>query len=233
MYRYHKDYLEEEGVYRIYFTSGSITLSKRKLGDLLDITLEQIQETGYKLRNPYKIMDDYVIVYALNRAKEIKGIKMDYDTWFKYKELYFSCSQTSEYPVIFIDGERKLLHRVVMGMKDVEFHSDDVIDHINKNICDARRMNLRRVDQSTNFRNLGFFNSENRSTGIRGVTHTSGDRKYKYRTRIHDFEGQVELEYFNSLKEAVRYNYERRKELGYLFWEGSTTIESYIENISE
>lgn len=233
MYRYHKDYLEEEGVYRIYFTSGSITLSKRKLGDLLDMTLKQIQETGYKLRNPYKIENDYVVVYCLNKAKEIVSVKMDYDIWFKYKECYFSCTQTSEYPMIFVGGKRKNLHRIVMGMGDVKFDNYIVVDHINKDICDARKKNLRIVEQRLNTKNQGFFNEANKSTGIRGVTYTHKDKLYKYRTRIYDFDGKLEIEYFNSLKEAIRYNYERRKELGYLFWEGSTTIENYIENISE
>lgn len=233
MYRYHKDYLEEEGVYRIYFTDGSMTLSKRKLGELLDITLEQIQETGYKLRNPYKIVDDYVEVYCLSKEGEVVSVEMDYETWYKYREHYFSCSQTSRYPMLYIKGRRKLLHRFVMGLGNVKFDNNTVVDHIDKNIRNSRKSNLRIVSQSINTRNQGFFNEGNQSTGVRGVSHTSKSHAYKYRARIHDFDGKVETEYFNSLKEAVRYNYERRKELGYLFWEGSTTIENYIENISE
>jgi hypothetical protein len=66
-------------------------------------------------------------------------------------------ARRKEYIVMF-NGERKgktiNMHRVIMGrVLDRELKRTEVIDHINHNICDNRRKNLRMVSNRQNMQN--------------------------------------------------------------------------------
>src|ERR1044072_5764222 len=61
-----------------------------------------------------------------------------------------------------INNHRVLLHRFIMGAKKGE-----IVDHINGNVLDNRRENLRIVDRSTNAHN--WHKSRNPKSGFRGV----------------------------------------------------------------
>ena len=78
------------------------------------------------------------------------------------------------------DGSFKkvYLHRLLVGAKP-----NDIVDHINGNPLDNRKCNLRIVDASTNSASARKLNSNNKSSGVRGI------KKSKY--------GTYEVRYIN------------------------------------
>lgn len=213
--------------YRIYFDDGSVmTISKTKNGEELAVKIiTKIQETNYKIRNYYEIDEKVVKVYCYNKKENKEEVcLLDYDFWFKFKECYFSCSQNNGSIMVVYNKSRHHVHRLVMGLYEYKSH-DETVDHISKNRFDNRKENLRVVDQSTNMKNQGFFNPNNKSGGVRGVSLTRKKDGYRVRNNKHE-----EI-FFDSFKEAVIYNYEERKKLGYKFYEGSTTIENFINSL--
>lgn len=96
-----------------------------------------------------------------------------------------------------INGLRKqvLLHRVIMDAKD-----DELVDHINGNVLDNRKSNLRIATHQEN--------SANRKTptinkvGYKGVNKVSGYEKYKAYIQVGD--KQAHLGYFDNPHDAAR-----------------------------
>lgn len=192
--------------------------------------LDQIVTTGYRIRNPYKIVGDCVIVYCYKiKDDTINEVLLDYDFWLDNKELYYSVSQSNGAVHVTYEKERVMIHRLVMNIHDVGWQNGElIVDHINRNNYDNRKDNLRIVSCKINNRNHGFFNERNKSTGIYGIDIRDG----KYRVRVSYLnEVGTEETFFDDLKEACIYNYKRRLEEGFLFSEGSTTIENYINDL--
>lgn len=190
-------------------------------------TLEQIVETGYKIRNPFKIIDDYVIVYAYSIKNDIvEEILLDYEFWLKHKELYYSVSQTHGAVCTVYNKKRTMLHRLVTNVHEVDWNNGEVVvDHLNHNNRDNRIKNLRVVNTQINNRNRRLFN--NNKLGIWGIDLKDG----LYRVRLSKMDGTPIEKLFKELKPAFIFNYKSRLEEGYLFEESSTTIENYIETL--
>lgn len=228
----YKRYRDCGGYYRIYFDDGSaITISKIKNGEILaEKILDKIQETNYKIRNYFEIdknNSNIIKVFCYDKKENKNKIcLLDYDFWYKYKENYFSCSQNNTSIMLYFNKKRQHVHRLIMGLNEFQ-GSHEIVDHISKDRLDNRRINLRIVDNSTNMKNQGFFNPKNISgNGVRGISKKPGFNGYRVRM------GRDSKEvFFNNFKDAVLYNYEERKKLGYKFYEGSTTIENFINNL--
>ena len=160
-FRYYKDYKD---VIRLYFEKGSMTLSKRKCGPLLNDIIELCKRDNKKYRNSFKIISDYVEVYSyVQKTKTINTIYIDLEDWNKYCECYFS-AQYNEVLIVY-NKERWRLHRLIMGLPlNINRKGEEyLVDHINKNTFDNRKQNLRLTDDRNNMRNIGFFNNKNRS----------------------------------------------------------------------
>ncbi len=85
------------------------------------------------------------------------------------------------------------IHRLIMGAKKGE-----IIDHINGDIFDNRRCNLRFVTKQQNNWNKGI--QSNNKTGVTGVSWYKNAKKYRASIK---FNGKdIRLGYFNSLEEA-------------------------------
>jgi HNH endonuclease/AP2 domain len=100
------------------------------------------------------------------------------------------------YPIIKINGTRKLVHRIVaesMGLSGT-------IDHKNRNKCDARRQNLREASASQNGRNRGL--DANNKSGLKGVSWCGIHGRW--RAIIYVKGRQKALGYFTCKFEAAR-----------------------------
>lgn len=181
-----------------------------------------------RFRNDFKICGNYVEVYCYEvKSNSIKTVYLDIEDWCKYHSNYISGQY--EYPLVYINGERWRIHRLIMGLPLKLDNSREhcIVDHINGNEYDNRKSNLRVVNFETNSKNHGFFNLKNPS-GVYGVSLTSD--KTRWRVRFGRYDGVTQV-IFDKLSDAVKYRYEKALELGYYFREGSTTIENYIEEL--
>ena len=102
------------------------------------------------------------------------------------------------------DGlHNKLLHRIIMGEPE-----DLVIDHINGDIFDNRRCNLRIVTVQENSMNRGI--SKKNTSGITGISWITGIQKYKAGIK-YKFKA-IFLGYFDTLEEATKARKDAEKE---------------------
>ena len=98
------------------------------------------------------------------------------------------------YPLIWMDGKRQLLHRVITkapnGME---------VDHINGNVLDCRLSNLRVCSRGENLRNRGAY--KNNSSGRKGVSWSPWANKWRAEIRL-DRKG-IHIGYFTCLEAAA------------------------------
>lgn len=94
------------------------------------------------------------------------------------------------------------MHRMVMGLHEKLGGTKDVIDHINHNKLDNRKENLRACSSGENTRNRKGAQSNNKSSGILGVSWCR--IMNKWRARI-TFDGKEKLlGYFEDKDEASK-----------------------------
>lgn len=219
---------EDELVYRLYFENGCFTLSKRKCGYLIHNIIDKCKTYNARFRNDFKICGDYVEVYCyVIKTGEVKTIYLDIEDWERYHQYYISTQL--DYPQLFYGSKLWRVHRLVMGLpKEIDREEEYcIVDHINGDTFDNRKSNLRIVNFEANCKNHGFFSTRNDS-GVLGVTLTSNKNQWRVRFARED---KIKAVVFNKLSDAVKYRYEKGKELGFHFREGSTTIENYINEL--
>ena len=185
-----------------------LSLATNKYGDTLKLLVEEIKETNYKLGNAYDLINDNEVrIHYWNvKTKETQYILVDYDFWLKHKEMTFTLDNRGYVHFCIPQTKnRPLLHHAVTEYGEAEKQNNLVVDHINGNKLDNRSVNLRIVSISLNNKNKSYFNSKNKSTGIRGISYTS--RKDGYRVRWIE-NGKECVEYFNldELEKAVEFN---------------------------
>jgi len=131
----------------------------------------------------FAIKNKYVILVDDNDYEIIKDFKMFIGVNKKY--------------VMFIkDGKRYYLHRFLLDVND----SNIVVDHINGNPYDNRRLNLRLCTKKDNVHNIRVLSSHNTS-GFKGVSFD----KYtnKWRAQIHVNRKSIKLGRFSTKEEAA------------------------------
>lgn len=96
------------------------------------------------------------------------------------------------------------LHRLIMNAQP-----GDIVDHMNGNVLDNRRQNLRVVTQSVNMQNFTKLGKRNKS-GFRGVFWVANRRKWRVQARIGP--KHYRIGEFADLTEAARVACSWRKE---------------------
>jgi hypothetical protein len=155
------------------------------------------------MRNSFLIKDDYVIVYLNWKGKTVEmfvdlddlSLLSEYDSTFyavdlnQRGDLYCLFSKT-----INKVKTTKLIHRLITNASD-----GLVVDHVNHNTLDNRKINLRVVNQLENMQN--YVKKElNTSSGVRGV---SFDIKHgKWRARRQFNKKTISLGYFETIDAA-------------------------------
>lgn len=91
-------------------------------------------------------------------------ILVDPDVAEKLKGRKIHLAATKKYPMTVINGEHMYLHRYIMGVSDRKV----IVDHINGDIYDDRRKNLRLATKADNAHNMRCLSSHNHS-GYKGV----------------------------------------------------------------
>lgn len=107
---------------------------------------------------------------------------------------------THRYAEAVIDGRCIQLHRYIMGLSAFSSY-DEVIDHINRDRLDNRKINLRVVDQKTNINNADY--SSRSTSGIPGVYYDKHIKKWRgqyrdgekiYNLGLHETKESIERE---------------------------------------
>ena len=97
-------------------------------------------------------------------------------------------------------GDRKLLHRLVTRCPP-----DKIVDHINHNKTDCRRVNLRVCSRAQNNQNIKKTNKPNHTSKYKGVRWHQGDQKWEARIQIN--RKQIFLgQYTSEILAAERYD---------------------------
>lgn len=124
-----------------------------------------------------------------------KGIKFkfDLDDWDKVTKHSWSTLE-SGYLVCTYRQKQIRLHRLIINAPNNEL----VVDHINGDVLDNRKSNLRITTQKNNSRNLSL--AKNNMTGVTGVGKTPNG---KYRARIMVNRKEIRLGTFEGLREAT------------------------------
>ena len=99
------------------------------------------------------------------------------------------------YPYTRINRKAMLLHRHVLGLTP---HDGSVVDHINHNVLDSRKSNLRKISHRENIINRKGANKNSKS-GVLGVSWESKGRKW-----VVCFCGKFYGRFDNILDAAVR-----------------------------
>lgn len=129
-------------------------------------------------QNKYEFSDDgYVIGYTDNTNKQFVFDKEDFEKinryhWYEESNGYIRSSGKRKEDKVF-------LHRLIMGFPDCMS-----IDHINHDVSDNRKSNLRIATASQNAMNRII--GSNNTSGITGVVWVKGRRKWKSQIKIND-----------------------------------------------
>lgn len=116
---------------------------------------------------------------------------------------WYVCKQSGKVKAVLthkvVNGKRKviLLHRYVIGI----LSQGKVIDHINGNVFDNRRHNLRLCISADNIKNQAI--SKRNTSGFKGV-HYQKDRKNPWTASIRVNKKNIFLGRFKTAKEAAK-----------------------------
>lgn len=174
-----------------------------------------------KKYNKYDLSGEYGIGYASNTNNPFYFDLEDYDLiknfcWREEKKGYLRTS-------IITNGEEKqiILHRLIMNLSN---EKKLFVDHINHNVYDNRKQNLRIVTNTQNIQNSKP-NSKNK-TGVPGVDFRKDCKKWMVRITING--NRIRLGSFDTFEEAVQARIEaENKYFGeYSYWNSITFSKS-------
>lgn len=159
--------------------------------------------------NKYDLNREYGIGWTSNTNQEFYFDLEDYDkiknyTWLETDSGYIASDS--------INRKRIRLHRFILGLVEVDF-KENLVDHINHNIKDNRKNNLRKCSSSQNNMNKTPINGN--YSGVRWR-----EEKNKWEARICKEKDITILGLFQTKEEAIKARLEAEK---YLFKEFSYT----------
>lgn len=112
---------------------------------------------------------------------DVKGKKvlLDDDIYEQFKDVGLCLGATKKYVMFNKNRKNWYLHRVIMGA----IKRTEIVDHINGNIYDNRRENLRIGNKSENNINLRHLPRHN-SSGFKGVHYDKVNNKWRARIQV-------------------------------------------------
>lgn len=105
------------------------------------------------------------------------------DEDFENASIYSWCvggPKRKQFVHAYIEGKNIKLHRFIMKPKS----SKEQIDHINHNIFDNRKSNLRICNNSQNQANKRKYSIKHKELKYKGVSYTDGSKKNPYQAKI-------------------------------------------------
>lgn len=172
----------------------------------------KVCETIYSPNEWIDCGDYYECILKDKHAKEIARTKIDKEDKEKFKnyKLYARHQQDKMYAHISVlgTGRKIAVHRFLMGLGDVKYSIDQVVDHINGDSLDNRKKNLRICTQHQNAQNL---RKKGKVVGIRFIKKYNGSNFSKFSAVIMHNYKSIHLGYFDTKAEAVlaRISYEK------------------------
>lgn len=141
--------------------------------------------------NKYKLCNNYYIGYTNNTNKKFYFDIDDYDNIKKYMWQ----ENKAGYIITYYYNTIIYLHRLIMNPE-----SNMVIDHINHNLFDNRKNNLRVVTQEENGMNKS--KNKNNKSGVTGVSYYKKEDKWIASIQVH--KKSISLGQFDKFEDAVK-----------------------------
>lgn len=145
--------------------------------------------------NEIKIKENHaeLIIYSADKKQRFTSY-IDLED-VDYVKKHSWCIRSRKYVGRVENGRNFLLHRALMDCP-----KDKIVDHINKNPLDNRKINLRICNYQENF-----FNSKKKSNNTSGVTGVGFDKKSsKWRARICIDYKNIHLGFYDDKNEAIK-----------------------------
>ena len=152
-------------------------------------------------QNQYKIVESY----AIFNVSHGRTFKIDIEDLDKITSYHWYINEKGYVVTMYHDNGKRhslRLHRLIMGCPN-----DMVVDHINHDITDNRKCNLRVCTQDENMRNRK--PDRNSKSGIKGVYPENG----KWRVMINYNRKQYRLGTFSDIQEAIKVRQEAEARL--------------------
>ena len=142
--------------------------------------------------NRFEVCGAYTICYT----DDDKSFIIDTEDLDKIKDYYWQVDKRNGYVETHINRKRIALHRFIMGAKDGE-----IVDHINHQLTDNRKVNLRIVTVMQNRINSKL--RANNSSGCTGVYYQNGKMRKHWMAEITVNKQAMRLGSFETFEEAV------------------------------
>lgn len=190
------------------FSDGSrASYSAKRYGELLNEVTLQSEKMDCKIWNPYYIReDDIIILYWSQKENKIKEIIIDKEDYDRIKNYYWQLNHNG-YPVSRSRNKKTYLYRLLLNFQE----HNKIIDHIDRNPLNNKKINLRIVTASENCKNSTYGNG---ALGVQGVYYNS--QTEKFRARAIDLNGKCIDKFFNTLEEAIEERIKMENKFGYL-----------------
>lgn len=181
---------------------------KRFQSILCDRHYRQLLKYGHTIKTSFDNNEYYAVIQINNR-----NIFIDIEDIEKCKKYKWRI-HGNKYVFTKIDGKDLYLHQFIMG-------TDKTVDHINHNVLDNRKSNLRIANKSKNMMNSKV--SSKNTSGVKGVSFDS--TRGQWASSIYKNGKIFNLGRFNNFHDAVYVRFKKEIEL---FQEFSTYYD--IEN---
>lgn len=153
---------------------------------------EQIHKANY-IGNKYEIKDDHVIGYTTKGEK----FYIDKEDLNKIKPYTWSINDNG-YLRANIKGKNIRMHRFILDL--VDYDKNLIIDHINHNTYDNRKINLRIATSTQNTCNTSL--RRNNKSGVTGVSWDNRCKKWEAKISIK--KKYTHIGYFENFDDAVK-----------------------------
>lgn len=145
----------------------------------------------FKKYNDYEVQENYVIMYTSKN----EPFFIDLEDFWKVKDICWHIDKNGYLTGIGNNKKIVYLHRIIMGCS-----SDSIIDHINGDKTNNRKINLRVGTKGQNNINKGI--KKNNKSGVVGVYWIKKINKWQAKIGV---EGKkIHLGYFDNFDDAVQ-----------------------------
>ena len=172
----------------------SYNINKIKRGETKSCGHLCLQHGRQYKHNNFKFMEEYGIIFTQDETAFYFDLE-DY----KYLENKFWYNSNGYLVHCYIDENGKNIyerfHRLIMSASE-----DQIVDHINRNTTDNRKINLRICTHQENDMNRNLFSTN--TSGVMGVFYNTN--KNKWDARIKYCQRTINLGRFKKFKNAVR-----------------------------